>query len=97
DLSNNSFDQSDFPPWLSTLQSLTTIMMENIQLQGPIPVSLFSLVQLQTVILKNNGLNGTLEIGSTFSDQLGLIDLQFNNIEDVEFDPQINVSNVNIM
>ncbi|XP_045803745.1 leucine-rich repeat receptor protein kinase HPCA1 [Trifolium pratense] len=97
DLSNNSFDQSDFPPWLSTLQSLTTIMMENIQLQGPIPVSLFSLVQLQTVILKNNGLNGTLEIGSTFSDQLGLIDLQFNNIEDVEFDPQINVSNVDII
>jgi hypothetical protein len=49
-------------------------------------------------ILKNNLLiNGTLEIGSTFSDQLRLIDLQFNHIEDVNFDPQFNVSKVDIM
>ncbi|KAL5097602.1 hypothetical protein RYX36_001929 [Vicia faba] len=94
DMSYNQFDQSDFPSWLSTLQSLTTIMMEKTQLQGPIPVSLFSLVQLQTVMLKNNQLNGTLDIGTTISDQLGVIDLQTNFIEN--FEPQINVSKVEI-
>ncbi|KAK2394474.1 leucine-rich repeat receptor protein kinase HPCA1 [Trifolium repens] len=84
-------------PNLTGMNVLSYLMMEDIQLQGPIPVSLFNLVQLQTVILKNNRLNGTLEIGSTFSDQLGLIDLQLNNIEDVDFDPQFNVSNVDLI
>ncbi|CAK8531206.1 unnamed protein product [Lathyrus sativus] len=94
DMSYNQFDQSDFPSWLSNLQSLTTIMMEKTQLQGPVPVSLFSLVQLQTVMLKNNQLNGTLDIGTTISDQLGVIDLQTNFIE--KFAPQIDVSKVEI-
>jgi len=97
-MSNNSFDPSNFPPWLSTLSALTTMyvfqqalpfstlsfisfpflhsfvyqlslsltgfnfqhlnshtfllygrMMEDIKLQGVIPVSLFNLQQLQTV------------------------------------------------
>ena len=77
-MSNNSFDPSEFPPWLPTLKSLTTMLvfltvlfqlstftifqhssangfllydrlMEKTNLQGQIPVSLFTLVQLQEV------------------------------------------------
>ncbi|KAK7331219.1 hypothetical protein VNO77_25437 [Canavalia gladiata] len=95
DMSNNSFDPSDIPPWLSTLQSLTTIIMENTKIQGSIPVSLFGLFQLQTVVLKNNELNGTLDIGTSISNQLELLDLQTNFIE--EFNPQIDVSKVDII
>ncbi|KAJ9141266.1 hypothetical protein P3X46_031819 [Hevea brasiliensis] len=82
DISNNSFDASDFPRWISTLQSLTTLMMEGTQLQGQIPPSFFSLANLQTVVLSNNRLNGTLDIGTINSDQLQLIDLQTNSISD---------------
>ncbi|KAK2444377.1 leucine-rich repeat receptor protein kinase HPCA1 [Trifolium repens] len=95
DLSNNGFDQSDFPPWLSTLKSLRTLAMEAIQLKGPIPISFFGLVQLRTVMLKKTQLNGTLDIGKTISDQLGLLDLQYNSI--ANFDPQIDVSKVAII
>ncbi|KAK7412782.1 hypothetical protein VNO78_04403 [Psophocarpus tetragonolobus] len=95
DMSNNSFDPSNFPSWLPTLPSLTTIMMENTKLQGHIPVSLFNLQQLQTVVLKNNQLNGTLDIGKSISNQLDLLDLQINLIED--FNPQIDVSKVEII
>ncbi|XP_061354221.1 leucine-rich repeat receptor protein kinase HPCA1-like [Gastrolobium bilobum] len=95
DMSNNSFDPSDIPLWLSTLQYLTTIVMENTSLKGTIPVSLFSLVQLQTVDLKDNQLSGTLDIGTSISSQLELLDLQNNSIE--EFSPQIAVSQVKII
>ncbi|CAH9076463.1 unnamed protein product [Cuscuta europaea] len=81
DMSNNTFDPTDFPSWLSTLTSLTTLVLENTRLQGPIPASLFSLDQLQNVILRNNKLNGTLSISSHYSSQLGLVDLQTNFID----------------
>ncbi|KAH7866913.1 hypothetical protein Vadar_026595 [Vaccinium darrowii] len=87
DMSNNTFDASDFPPWFSTLQSLTTLIMENTQLQGQIPVSFFALPQLQTVVLKNNQLNGTLDVGSRYGSQLQLIDLENNMI--VDFKPRM--------
>ncbi|KAK9928622.1 hypothetical protein M0R45_025746 [Rubus argutus] len=80
DLSNNSFDASDVPPWFSTLESLTTLKMESTQLQGEIPAALFSLPNLQTVVLKNNQLNGILDIGTGDNPQLELIDLQNNLI-----------------
>ncbi|OVA19167.1 Protein kinase domain [Macleaya cordata] len=83
DLSNNSFDASNSPPWFSTLQSLTTLVMENTKLQGELPQTLFTLPQLQTLILRNNKLNGTLDIGNNFSDQLRLVDLQNNFISGV--------------
>ncbi|XP_058183699.1 leucine-rich repeat receptor protein kinase HPCA1-like isoform X2 [Rhododendron vialii] len=82
DMSNNTFDESDFPPWFSALQSLTTLVMENTGLQGQIPVSFFTLPQLQTLLLRNNQLTGTLDVGSSYSDQLQLIDLQNNIIVD---------------
>ncbi|KAL8027314.1 hypothetical protein ABFX02_14G087500 [Erythranthe guttata] len=81
DVSNNSFDATDVPPWFSSLQSLTSLIMENAHIQGKLPVSLFSLSQLQTVSLKNNRINGTLNIGPTFSTQLQRIDLQNNFID----------------
>ncbi|KAL6329194.1 hypothetical protein AAG906_014803 [Vitis piasezkii] len=80
DMSNNSFDVSDVPSWLSTLQSLTTLTMENTNLKGAIPASLFSLPQLQTVSLRNNIINGTLDFGAGYSSQLQLVDLQKNYI-----------------
>ncbi|XP_012842360.1 PREDICTED: probable leucine-rich repeat receptor-like protein kinase At5g49770 [Erythranthe guttata] len=49
DMSNNSFDVTDIPPWFSSLQSMTSLVMENTKLQGSLPVSMFSLFQLQTV------------------------------------------------
>ncbi|KAG8364015.1 hypothetical protein BUALT_Bualt19G0082300 [Buddleja alternifolia] len=81
DMSNNAFDPTDFPPWFSSLQSLTLLIMDNTRIRGRLPVSLFSLFQLQTVSLKNNRINGTLDIGSTYSNQLQLIDLQNNFID----------------
>ncbi|KAG5525664.1 hypothetical protein RHGRI_032086 [Rhododendron griersonianum] len=82
DLSNNTFDASVFPSWLSNLQSLTTIVMENTRLYGPLLGALFNLPQLQTVSLSNNQLNGTLDVGSSYGNQLELVDVQNNSISD---------------
>ncbi|GLU06078.1 hypothetical protein SLE2022_231410 [Rubroshorea leprosula] len=82
DLSNNTFNTSVIPRWVSSLSSLTTLRMENAQLQGEVPVDLFSLPNLQTVGLKHNGLTGTLSMGMEFSNQLSLVDLQYNEITD---------------
>ncbi|XP_028762891.1 probable leucine-rich repeat receptor-like protein kinase At5g49770 [Neltuma alba] len=95
DISNNSFDAWDFPPWLSTMKSLTTLKMESTQLQGQISPSFFSLPNLQTVSLKHNELNGTLDIGTTDGSQLRLIDLQDNKIN--KLDQSGRVSQVKIM
>lgn len=81
DMSNNSFKPLDFPGWFSTLKSLTTLMMERTQLQGQVPTSLFGLTNLQTVVLKDNKINGTLDIGSSYSNQLRLVDLETNSID----------------
>ncbi|GMP63455.1 hypothetical protein CsSME_00025144 [Camellia sinensis var. sinensis] len=82
DLSNNTFDKSDFPPWLGTLQSLETLMMEDTGLEGQIPNVFFSLPLLRKVVLRNNKLNGTLVVNSNNSNHLQLIDLQNNYITD---------------
>ncbi|GLT71334.1 hypothetical protein SLA2020_433630 [Shorea laevis] len=84
DMSNNSFDISDVPPWISSLQSLKTLMMERTQLEGPIPANLFSLPNLQTVELSNNHLNGTLNISTMDSNLLQRINLQNNSITNFE-------------
>ncbi|XP_047982293.1 leucine-rich repeat receptor protein kinase HPCA1-like isoform X2 [Salvia hispanica] len=81
DLSNNSFDATDVPPWFSSLQSLTSLIMEMTQVQGPLPSSMFGLPQLQTVKLRYNRINGTLTIGPNPSSQLQLIDLEDNFID----------------
>ncbi|KAJ6395006.1 hypothetical protein OIU77_024089 [Salix suchowensis] len=80
DMSNNSFDASLIPPWFSSLQSMTSLIMERTQLQGPINATLFSPVQLQSIVLSNNQLNGTLDLGTNYGSKLVLVDLQNNFI-----------------
>ncbi|KAI3876093.1 hypothetical protein MKW92_053928, partial [Papaver armeniacum] len=84
DLSNNAFDLSVPPKWFSTIESLTTLVMENGNLQGSLPEELFSFPELQQVKLKGNLLNGTLKMGDSISQQLQLVDLQNNKIASVE-------------
>ncbi|KAK3419482.1 hypothetical protein EUGRSUZ_G00039 [Eucalyptus grandis] len=81
DMSNNTFDATDFPTWIPTLQSLTTLILERTQVRGGPPVILFSIFSLQRVVLRHNQLNGTLDIGTNRGNQLQLIDLQTNFID----------------
>ncbi|CAK7357239.1 unnamed protein product [Dovyalis caffra] len=87
DMSNNSFDETDFPPWFSTLPSLTSLVMEKTQLQGQIPTDFFALSNLQTVNARNNRLNGSLDIGTSYGNQLALVDLRENQISDYKNRP----------
>ncbi|KAI9121130.1 hypothetical protein K1719_008163 [Acacia pycnantha] len=82
DLSNNTFDSSVIPSWASSLPLMTTLMLENTNLHGQIPVSLFNQPSLESVVLKGNQLNGTLDIGNANSNRLQLIDLEDNTITD---------------
>ncbi|KAL4563627.1 hypothetical protein LXL04_027672 [Taraxacum kok-saghyz] len=83
DLSNNSFQVSDPPSWLTTLPSLSALVMEFGSLKGKLPQDLFSLSGIQQVKLKNNLLNDTLTMGDNIGDQLNLVDLQSNKIGNV--------------
>lgn len=88
DLSNNNFEATEFPQWLSTLQSLTTLMMARTGLEGQIPEEFFSIPQLQNVYLRDNQLNGTFSIASNYSRQLQVIDLQNNSIRAATLAPE---------
>ncbi|TQE06484.1 hypothetical protein C1H46_007983 [Malus baccata] len=81
DLSYNSFDPSEAPGWFSTLPSLTTIVLEDVALQGTVPEKMFSIPSLQQVKLKNNAFNDTFNMGDYISPQLTLVDLQNNQIQ----------------
>ncbi|XP_059460580.1 leucine-rich repeat receptor protein kinase HPCA1-like [Corylus avellana] len=94
DMSNNSFDSSGVPPWISSLQSLTTLMMERTQLEGPIPANLFSPPNIEIVDLSNNNLNGTLNISTTYSHELQRIILRNNFI--AKFEPITGGNNITI-
>uniref|UniRef100_A0A3N7G7C6 non-specific serine/threonine protein kinase n=1 Tax=Populus trichocarpa TaxID=3694 RepID=A0A3N7G7C6_POPTR len=95
DMSNNTFGATDFPPWFSTLQSLTTLVMETTQLQGQIPSDFFSLSNLQTLDARNNKFNGTLDIRTSSINQLSLIDLRENQIS--AFTERPGVEKVGVM
>ncbi|KAI4296121.1 hypothetical protein L6164_036106 [Bauhinia variegata] len=96
DMSNNSFESSEFPRWFSYLENLVTLMMENTNLEGQIPDSLFNLASLQIVKLNDNKINGTLVVnGTTRGNQLRLVNLQRNSIE--KFVPQDGLQNVTII
>ncbi|KAH9332073.1 hypothetical protein KI387_004181 [Taxus chinensis] len=84
DLSNNSFTESEAPAWLAKLQSLTTLVMENVNLEGQVPPDLFSLPQLQSVKLRNNSFSMTLNMGATIGPQLQYVDLEYNDIRDID-------------
>ncbi|KAJ0567733.1 putative protein kinase RLK-Pelle-LRR-VIII-1 family [Helianthus annuus] len=77
DMSNNSFDKSDIPAWI-TLPSLTTILMEMTQLQGEIPLDVFQ-PQLERLVLSSNRISGTLDVGNRYSSDL-IVDLTNNSI-----------------
>ncbi|KAJ4875964.1 Leucine-rich repeat protein kinase family protein [Raphanus sativus] len=81
DVSNNTLEPSPIPSWISSLPSLATLRMEGIKLYNPIPNSFFSPPQLQTVILKRNEINSTLDFGTSYSNQLEFVDLQYNQID----------------
>ncbi|CAH8306513.1 unnamed protein product [Eruca vesicaria subsp. sativa] len=81
DVSNNTLEASPIPSWISSLRSLATLRMEGIQLNGSIPNSFFSPPQLQTIILKRNRIDSTLDFGTSYSNQLEFVDLQYNNID----------------
>ncbi|WMV12259.1 hypothetical protein MTR67_005644 [Solanum verrucosum] len=78
-ISNNNL--KGLLPNLTGMNVLNYLVMEDTGLQGSVPANLFSLHQLQTVILRNNKLNGSLDTGTTYSNQLKLIDVQNNLIE----------------
>ncbi|XP_020870002.1 probable leucine-rich repeat receptor-like protein kinase At5g49770 isoform X2 [Arabidopsis lyrata subsp. lyrata] len=80
DVSNNPLALSPVPSWIPFLNSLSTLRMEDIQLDGPVPTSLFSPLQLQTVSLKHNLINTTLDLGTNYSTQLDFVDLRDNFI-----------------
>uniref|UniRef100_A0A1J3E8C4 non-specific serine/threonine protein kinase n=1 Tax=Noccaea caerulescens TaxID=107243 RepID=A0A1J3E8C4_NOCCA len=82
DVSNNKLKSSLIPPWISSLRSLSTLRMEGINLEGPIPIPLFSPILLQTVILRGNLVNETLDFGTSYSNQLEFVDLRNNDIKD---------------
>ncbi|KAI0519374.1 hypothetical protein KFK09_006820 [Dendrobium nobile] len=79
DLSNNSFDSSEAPAWFSTLQSLTTLVIESGGLHGSFPSKVFSFPQLQQVLLSENAFNGTLDLGNP-SSELQMVNFQNNAI-----------------
>nr|QNJ34486.1 CARD1-like protein 4 [Striga asiatica] len=83
DLSNNSFKQSIAPDWFSTLQSLTTLVIESGPLEGSVPSELFSLPQIQEVKLRNNALGDKLDMSGNINEQLQLVDLENNDISSV--------------
>ncbi|KAI9397106.1 hypothetical protein POPTR_004G232301v4 [Populus trichocarpa] len=97
DLSNNSFDASDFPLSFSNLRALTTLMMENTGLEGRIPPTLFDLPSLQTLILRNNQLNGTLDIATSSSSQLKVIDMRNNLISSFYSETPERRNNVDVI
>ncbi|XVF75114.1 hypothetical protein PTKIN_Ptkin13bG0161900 [Pterospermum kingtungense] len=82
-------------PNLTGMNKLNTLMMENTHIQGQLPPTFFELSHLQTVVLKGNRINGTLDIGSGFSNQLHIIDLQNNDITD--FDGSAGTYNFHII
>ncbi|KAK9124866.1 hypothetical protein Scep_013712 [Stephania cephalantha] len=86
DMSNNSFDASEAPKWFSTIQSLTTLVMENGKLQGLVPQTLFSFPQLHQVNFRNNQFNGTFSMGNNISQNLQIVDLESNNISNILYD-----------
>ncbi|KAI5659304.1 hypothetical protein M9H77_28097 [Catharanthus roseus] len=90
DLSNNSFQQSPAPAWFSTLQSLTTLVLEYGSLEGEVPEQLFSLPQIQLLNLKNNAFNGTLDMGRNVSQHLQFVDLANNEISSVTLNSGYN-------
>ncbi|KAI0520031.1 hypothetical protein KFK09_007496 [Dendrobium nobile] len=92
DLSNNSFNPSEAPAWISEIENVTTLAIESGRLHGQVPQKLFSFPRLQQVILKNNSFNGTLDMGSNISEQLQVVNLESNSLTSVALSSSYNNS-----
>lgn len=92
DLSNNSFDPSEAPAWISQIENVTTLAIESGRLHGQIPQKLFSFPRLQQVMLRNNSFNGTLDMGSNISGQLQFVNLESNALTSVALSSSYNNS-----
>nr|QJR84049.1 CARD1-like protein 4 [Phtheirospermum japonicum] len=88
DLSNNTFKQSKAPDWFSTLQSLTTLVIEYGPLEGSVPSEIFSLPQIQEVKLRNNAFGNKLDMSGNINQQLQLVDLENNDISSLTIGSQ---------
>ncbi|KAG5375978.1 hypothetical protein IGI04_040574 [Brassica rapa subsp. trilocularis] len=87
-LANNEFTGS--LPNLTSLTSLYTLDVSNNTLEfSPIPSWISSLRSLATFILKRNRINSALDFGTSYSNQLEFVDLQYNDI-DVYTQPSSN-------
>ncbi|BBH02092.1 Leucine-rich repeat protein kinase family protein, partial [Prunus dulcis] len=67
------------PSSLNNLSNMAELHLSNNKLTGPMP-NLTGMDLLYYVVLRNNHLNGLLDIGTIYSDQLQLIDLENNLI-----------------
>ncbi|WOK95895.1 putative leucine-rich repeat receptor-like protein kinase [Canna indica] len=90
DLSNNSFDPSEAPNWLSGLNNLTTLIIESGGLQGQVPQEIFSFPQLQEVRLNNNSFSGTLNMSTKITQALKIVNLRNNSITSVTLSSSYN-------
>lgn len=84
DLSYNSFDASTAPDWFSSLPSLTSLIVEYGELEGPVPETIFSLPQIQQIKLGHNLFGGILRMGGNISQHLELVNLEDNHITQFE-------------
>ncbi|XP_078152063.1 leucine-rich repeat receptor protein kinase HPCA1-like isoform X2 [Carex rostrata] len=90
DLSNNQFERSEAPAWLSKLQNLRTLAIESGQLYGQIPQELFSFTHLQELNLRSNSLNGTMDMGNNVTNSLDTVNLEHNYITSVTLSTSYN-------
>ncbi|GLJ34404.1 hypothetical protein SUGI_0691680 [Cryptomeria japonica] len=85
DLSNNSFDKSIVPDWMTSLQQLNTLVMNNCNIsENFASTTIFNIEALETVRMKNNHLNGTVDISLNPSSSLKWVDLTNNDITGVQ-------------
>ncbi|KAK3031341.1 hypothetical protein RJ639_035247 [Escallonia herrerae] len=79
-----------------TKSRVTSLLMENTQLRGQIPVNFFRLPQLENVMLGHNHLNGTLDLGNSYRSNL-MLDLRNNSIttfgQDIGYSMNITLLN----
>ncbi|KAI9397094.1 hypothetical protein POPTR_004G231500v4 [Populus trichocarpa] len=94
-LSNNKFTGP--VPNLTGMAYLSYLMMENTGLEGRIPPTLFDLPSLQTLILRNNQLSGTLDIATSSSSQLKVIDMRNNLISSFYSETPERRNNVDVI
>ncbi|XP_020085967.1 probable leucine-rich repeat receptor-like protein kinase At5g49770 [Ananas comosus] len=90
DISNNKFDPSEVPSWLTGLTGLRTLMMQSARLHGQVPQELFSFPGLEKVMLDNNELNGTLDMSNNISKNLQIVSFENNSINSITLSSNYN-------